>query len=141
MQVNAQIEKLQELENSTQHAITQRSAEHGHQVDESHVQTEYLGCERLCGQRSGDELDSPLEAGETRNSLAMPRQQQTLDHVEHEQGLHSMEGNALPQLGTGNEHQTAGMPQKLALRPMRHRYALRCCLIQAGDARDGRAPA
>jgi hypothetical protein len=41
----------------------------------------------------------------------MAGQQQLIDHVEHQQRLHAVEGNAVPQLGAGDGEDSARMAE------------------------------
>jgi hypothetical protein len=98
----------------TKHPVTQYSAEHRHQIDEPDIQAEDLRGERLRGQWAGHALDDSAETAEAGNVFNLPGQQQVFDHVENQQRLHAVEGNALPQLGAADKEQSTGMTQQFS---------------------------
>ena len=51
-----------------------------------------------------DGLDSGAKGGEADHMLHVPRQEQLLAHVQHQQSLHAIVGKPLPSLG---KHQIA----------------------------------
>ena len=103
---------------TAEHPVAERAAEHRREIDEPDVEAENLEGERLRGQRPGDGLGSGAEGGEARHMLDIARQQQLLHHVEHEQRLHAVKRNPVPQLRPSDKQQAAGVPESGFLRTL-----------------------
>jgi len=92
--------------------IADGAADDRREIDEADIEAEGLGAERLDGERTGDRLDRGAIDRKAGDTLDVARQKQRLDHVEHEQGLHAVERDAVPELGAGEDPQAAGMIEK-----------------------------
>src|ERR1051325_9146646 len=73
----------------------------------------------------------------------MARQEQMLDHVEDEQRLHAVKGDAIPQFGPGEKHQPARMTEHESKPGVRKSFrGDRChaasCPVRRGDCFRGR---
>ena len=90
--------------------IAEPAAKHRREIDEARVDAENLRSERLRRERSERAFDHRAESGEAGDLLDVARQQQLVDHVQHEQCAHSVIREALPRLGEGEE----GEPLRVA---------------------------
>jgi hypothetical protein len=111
-------------------AVGDPPAKHRREIDEARVKPEYLRGELLRRQRPEHMLDRSPEAGEARHMLDMARQQQLVDHVQHQQRDHAVIGKALPRLGESQEGKAPGMAEEAARRRL---YRLR--LVQSAAPR------
>ncbi|MNL23295.1 hypothetical protein D3C87_1446760 [compost metagenome] len=84
-----------------QPAVGDQPAQNRRQIDQSRVDAEDRRGERLDRQRPIDGFQRAAEAAEAGDILDMPRLEQLADHVEDQQGLHAVVGEALPRLGEG----------------------------------------
>ena len=108
-----------------QNPVAQPPADGRGHIDEAHVEAEDLGREPLGRQVAEQALDGAPERRKADNPFYMARQQQLLGHVEGEQRLHPMEGDAVPKLRAGQHHQATGMSEDLPA--ARRRLVARQC--------------
>ena len=104
------------------HTVRQHPTEERREVDEGDVETHHLGAERLerdtavrvgVGERSEEGLERALDGVEPEHfSPDVGLDEQVLHHVEHQQGLHAVEAEALPHLGQEQEGEAARVPEE-----------------------------
>ena len=82
-------------------AVGDQAAEQRREIHEAGVEAEDLRGERLRRQRPDHRFDRGAEPGEPGDVLDVSRQQQLVDHVQHQQRRHAVEREALPRLGEG----------------------------------------
>jgi hypothetical protein len=91
------------------------------EINEAGVESEDRRRERLHRERSAiDMLEHAAEWTEPGDALDVSWVQQSVDHVEHEQRLHSVVGEALPRFGERQIAETARMPDKAAISGVVH---------------------
>ena len=101
---------------ATQPAVGDESAGDRRQVNQPGVEAEDGGGQRHVGQRPVvDPLEDGAERGEAGDILDMTRQQELLDHVEHQQRLHAVVREPLPSLREGEVAQPARVAEKCTI--------------------------
>ena len=112
-----------------QQPVGDPAAEQRREIDEAGVETERLRRERLARHGSEDGFKRRPVRGHSGDMLDVPRQQQLLDHVEHDQGGHPVIGKSLPRFREREKRQPLRMSEKAAVFCTAHlsRFRSYCC--------------
>ena len=93
-------------------AVGDQAAEQWREVHEARVEAEDLRRERLRRQRPDHGFDRGAKSREPDDVLDVPRQQQLVHHVEHQQRRHAVVREALPGLGEGEVEEPLRMTRE-----------------------------
>ena len=92
-------------------AVCDEAAEDGGEVDEAAVEAEDAGGEGLGGEGAGEGFDCGAEGGEAGDVGGVSREEEVVDHEEHEEGAHAVVGEALPGFCEGEIEEAAGVAE------------------------------
>ena len=76
--------------------IGQEPTQNWRHIDRAGIESEYGGGQRLYGQRTRSTLQKTAQRGKTCHMLDVSGQQELVNHVKHQQGLHAVIGKAFP---------------------------------------------
>ena len=109
--------------------IRNEAAEQRREVDETGVQAIDLRCRRLRRQWTHDRFDGGAKTREAGDVLYVSRQNQLVDHIQHDQRGHAVKGKSLPGLGKCEEEKPFGMTKQGLLLCVRQTILVIYCRV------------
>jgi hypothetical protein len=107
---------------ASKHTVGDQSTTDGREINEAGVESENRRAECLDRERAAiNALEQVAKWTEPSDVLDVSRVQQSIDHVEDEQRLHSVVGKAFPGFGEREIAETARMPEEAAILRVMHR--------------------
>ncbi|HEX3432005.1 MAG TPA: hypothetical protein VHT03_14075 [Rhizomicrobium sp.] len=101
--------------NTAEQPVSQKAAKNRRQVNQADINAENLESDGLRGEVAGYSFNGGTKLRKSGDMLDMPRQQQLLDHVQHEQCLHAVEGDAIPKFGGSDVGEAARVAKQQAI--------------------------
>ncbi len=98
-----------------EHAVGEQAAEDRREVNETSVEPVDVRGKRLHAERPEDGFQRAPECGEADHVLGAAGMQQVLHHVEHQQRLHAVIGEALPHFDGEEISEAAGMAEEVVV--------------------------